>query len=124
MNDNAKTIDLIADYIAAWNEADAARRLSLIARTWAEDAGYIDPMMEGHGHAGIDAMIGAVQERFAGLKFRLTGTVDTHHDCVRFSWELAPEAGEAVAKGTDFAELAGDGRLRSVTGFLDFLAAQ
>jgi hypothetical protein len=49
--------------------------------------------------------------------------VDTHHDSVRFSWELAPVAGEPVAKGTDFAALTEDGRMRSVTGFLDAVTA-
>jgi hypothetical protein len=121
MND---TIDVIGRYIDAWNETNAERRRSLIARTFAEAASYIDPMMEGHGHAEIDAMIGGVQERFPGLRFRQAGAVDTHHDSVRFCWELAPEAGEPVAKGTDFAALAEDGRLRSVTGFLDAVTAQ
>jgi hypothetical protein len=126
MNDvtvNADTIELIARYIAAWNETDPARRRALIARVWTEDATYADPMMEGNGHAGIDAMIGGVQAHFPGLRFRLFGAVETHHAHVRFAWELAPEAGEAVAKGTDFAVLANDGRLRSVTGFLDTVPA-
>jgi len=118
------TIDLIGCCIAAWNETNPERRRSLIARTFAEAASYVDPMMEGHGHAEIDAMIGGVQERFPALRFRLAGAVDTHRGSVRFSWELAPEAGEPVAKGTDFAVLAEDGRLLSVTGFLDALAAQ
>lgn len=116
MND---TINVIGHYIDAWNETNPERRRSLIAATFAEAASYVDPMMEGHGHAEIDAMIGGVQERFPNLRFRLSGAVDTHHDSARFSWELAPEAGEPVAKGTDFAAMAQDGRLRSVIGFLD-----
>ena len=123
MNDAADNNQLIAGYIAAWNEPDPVRRRSLIAGVWTEDATYADPMMEGHGHAEIDAMIGGVQERFPDLRFRLLGAIDAHHECLRFSWELGPESGAAVAKGTDFAELAGDGRLRSVTGFLDAVPA-
>jgi SnoaL-like domain len=121
MND---TIDLIGRYIAAWNETNAERRRSLIARTFADAASYVDPMMESHGHAELDAMISGVQERFPALRFRLAGAVDTHHGSVRFSWELTPDTGEPVAKGTDFAVLAEDGRLLSVTGFLDAVAAQ
>ena len=116
MND---TNDLIGRYIAAWNETNPDRRRGLITRTFADAASYVDPMMEGHGHAEIDAMIGGVQERFPGLQFRLVGAVDTHNGRVRFSWELSPDAGQPVAKGTDFAALAADGRLQSVTGFLD-----
>jgi hypothetical protein len=113
---------LVERYIAAWNETDPANRLSLIAHTWTDDATFVDPMMEGDGHAGIDAMIRGVQERFPGLRFRPFGTADAHHARARFSWELAPESGAPVARGTDFAELSADGRLRSVTGFFDMVA--
>ena len=38
---------------------------------------------------------------------------------LRFSWTLgAPDAGP-IARGTDFGLVAADGRLKSVTGFLD-----
>ena len=112
---------LVERYIAAWNETDPTNRLSLIARTWAGDATFVDPLMEGEGHAGIDALIRGVQERFPGLRFRPFGTTESHHARARFSWELAPEAGDAVARGTDFAELSADGRLRAVIGFFDMV---
>src|SRR5262249_40178199 len=92
--------DLIDRYIATWNETDGARRRDLIAATWVEDAAYLDPMLVGDGHDGIDAMIAAVQERFPGHRFRRTGDVESHHDRVRFTWDLAPEIGEPVVQGT------------------------
>lgn len=110
--------NLIDRYIATWNEADGERRRALIAGTWTDDASYLDPMLQGDGREGIDAMIAAVQERFPGHRFRRTGEVESHHDRVRFSWELAPEAGEVVVRGTDFGVVAGD-RLSAVTGFFD-----
>jgi SnoaL-like protein len=115
MSDYAAVIDR---YFAVWNETDAGRRRDLIAQTWTEDAAYIDPLVEGVGHAGIDAMVGGVQAQFPGHTFRLTSAIDGHHDRVRFVWELAPEHGAALVKGTDFGVLVGD-RLQSVTGFLD-----
>jgi len=114
---------VVGRYFAAWNEIDAERRRTLIAQTWADDASYLDPLMQGQGHAGIDAMIAAVQERFAGHQFHQTGAVDAHHDRVRFAWELAPERGPAVAAGTDFGVVAADGRLQAITGFLDQVRA-
>ncbi|MBX6743953.1 MAG: nuclear transport factor 2 family protein [Acetobacteraceae bacterium] len=116
--------DLIEGYIASWNESDPARRRALVARTFTEGATYLDPMMQGEGHAGIEAMIAAVQDRFPGLRFRLAGKVDSHHDRLRFSWELAPPKGAALARGTDFGVVAADGRLQSVTGFLDMVPGQ
>ena len=111
--------DLIDRYIAIWNETDAARRRDLIARTWTEQASYLDPLMQGDGQAGIDAMIAAVQQRFPANRFRRAGAVDGYQDRVRFSWELAPEGGEPIVKGTDFALVAADDRLQAVTGFID-----
>ena len=49
--------DLIDRYIAMWNETDAERRRALIAGTWTEDANYLDPVLQGDGPTGIDAMV-------------------------------------------------------------------
>ena len=114
------TTALIENYIAIWNEADPDRRRELIAQTWTEDATYVDPMMAGAGHDGIDAMVAGAQQQFPGHRFELAGAPDAHHDRVRFTWHLRPEAGgDTVAVGIDFGVVAGDGRLRSVTGFLE-----
>ena len=82
---------LIDRYIACWNEADAARRRALIAETFTEGAAYCDPMLQGEGHAGIDALIAAAQQHFPGLRFSRRGGADAHHDRLRFSWELGPD---------------------------------
>ncbi len=110
---------LIDRYFAAWNETDDERRRDLIARTYTEDAVYVDPLVGGEGRPGIDAMIQGVQQQFPGLRFRRAGTIDSHRDRARFAWELGPEGGAAAAGGVDFVTLTG-GRLRSVTGFVDF----
>jgi hypothetical protein len=115
---------MIADrYIALWNEADQARRKALIAKAWTEDAIYIDPMMEGHGHDEIDAMIGAVHQRFPGHRFAVSGQPDGYGVRVRFSWTLGTADAEPIAHGTDFGIVADDGRLQAVTGFLDHVKA-
>ena len=110
-------------YIALWNETDNSRRRAMIARTWTEDARYVDPLMQSVGHDGIDGMIAAVHARFPGHRFALDGSPDGHNDRVRFCWTLAPDGGAAMAHGTDFAVVASDGRLASVTGFLDAVSA-
>jgi hypothetical protein len=112
-------IDLVDRYFAMWNETDAERRRDLIARTWTEDARYVDPMLEGEGRGGIDAMVAQVHQRFPGYKFRRSGNIDQHHDRLRFAWELAPEGGPVFAGGVDFGVVAADGRLQAITGFID-----
>jgi SnoaL-like domain len=118
-------IDIIVnDYIAAWNETDPARRRELVARTFADDAVYVDPLLSGEGQDAIDAMIAGAQQQFPGTRFELAQGPDAHHDRVRFTWRLRPaEGGDPIAVGYDFATLAGDGRLREVTGFLEQPAA-
>ncbi len=111
------------NYITAWNEADADRRAELLKATFTEDVSYRDPLMQGDGHAGVAALIDGVQQRFAGFRFSLKGTPDGFSDTIRFSWNLGPEGTESVIEGTDIGIIE-NGRLRSVTGFLDKVPAQ
>jgi hypothetical protein len=114
---------LVDDYISAWNEADADRRRATVREVFSSDATYLDPVMQGEGHDGLDAMIAAARGRFPGHRFELAGAPDAHHDRLRFTWKLVgPDGGGAVATGYDFATLAGDGRMQAVTGFLEMAA--
>ena len=109
----------IADrYIAVWNETDPARRDALLTENWNADATYVDPLMSGEGRQEIGALIGAVHARFPGFRFTLAGAADGYGDKVRFSWALGPDAEPDMIRGTDFAVI-DNGRLRSVTGFID-----
>lgn len=114
-------IDVLLDrYIAMWNETDARRRRALLSATITEDASYLDPVMAGEGIEQIDAMIAAAQQQFPAHRFELRAGSDAHHDRVRFSWSLSAEDGERpAAVGVDFAVIADDGRMCSVTGFLE-----
>jgi SnoaL-like domain len=106
-------------YIDLWNERDSAKRLEILKANWTNDARYTDPLASVRGPAEISALIGGVQQRFPDFSFALTGRVDGFGDNVRFSWGLGPKgAADAPIKGTDFASIK-DGRIESVTGFLD-----
>jgi hypothetical protein len=113
------TETLVDTYIAMWNEADPAQRRELVARTVSDDATYLDPLMSGEGVDGIDAMIAGAQQQYPGHRFTLLGTPDEHHDRIRFSWSIAPADGDPIAIGHDFVTVASDGRMRSITGFLE-----
>ena len=112
--------DIVVRYLAVWNERDPKRRRDLVARTWTEDGSYIDRVREGVGHERIDQMIATAQEHFPGYRLGLASGVEAHHDYVRFSWTAGgtPDA-PLYLKGTDFAVIARDGRLKSVIGFTD-----
>jgi len=44
--------ETVANYIAAWNETDPARRREIVARAWAEDGSYLDAHRDGTGCGG------------------------------------------------------------------------
>jgi hypothetical protein len=115
--------DLIDGYLACWNESDTATRRELITKTWADDANYVDPLVDARGHDAIDAAIAATQGQFPGHVFTLAGPVDTHHGVARFSWALGRVGDDPLVLGSDVASIGTDGRLARVVGFLDKVPA-
>ena len=113
------TTTQVQRYIAAWNETEPHARHRAVAAVFTEEARYVDPLVDVRGHEGIDAVIAAVQQQFAGWVFRLAGPVDAHHDQVRFTWELGPVGEEPPVVGFDVAVTDGNGRFDRVAGFLD-----
>lgn len=116
------TAGIAHDYIAVWNETDPLRRRRLLEAGWTADASYVDPMAQARGLDAIDALVGAVQQRYPGFRFKLKGRADAHGDNLRFAWTLGPSGAEDLIEGSDFAQLDG-GKLRAVTGFLDKVPA-
>lgn len=113
---------LAASYIAAWNETDPARRRALVEKTFSGSVSYVDPLMAGDGHDGIDALIAGVQQRFPGFSFSLLSGANGYGGHVRFSWELGPDGVQAPIQGSDVAVIE-DGRFARIIGFLDRVPA-
>jgi hypothetical protein len=114
---------VVKRYLAAWNETDPDRRRVAVEEAFAPDVRYVDPVAAVEGHAAMDGLIGAVQGQFPGLVFTTGGPVDAHHEQGRFTWRLGPVGEEPVVVGFDVAELAPDGRIRTVLGFIDHAPA-
>jgi hypothetical protein len=110
------------DYIALWNETDAARRGALLARQWTAAATYVDPLARAGGAGEIGAYIGGVHQRFPDNRFALIGEAGGHGDHERFRWTLGPAGAEAPIEGSDVITLSG-GRVVGVIGFLDKVPA-
>lgn len=110
---------LVKQYLATFNETDAARRRSLIEQVYTDDAGYSDPLGAVTGRAAIDGFIATVQQHYPGIVFTLAGSVDAHHNQARFTWHAGPPgAKEPAAIGFDVV-VTENGRVRQVYGFLD-----
>lgn len=115
-----KVNETVVSYLAAWNERDAKKRRELVAKTWTEDGTYVDSARNGKGHAGIDAMIAKTQETFVGYRLSLASGIEAFEGHARFTWAAGGTAEAPLfLKGADFAEVAADGRFKSVTGFTD-----
>ena len=108
---------IVDAYIAMWNEEDPAKRAAIIDAAWADDAAYVDPLLSAEGRDGLSEMVATVHGHYPGYRFRRRSDVDVHHDRVRFAWDLVSPDGEVFVAGIDVGEVAGDGRLRRITGF-------
>ncbi|MFI7413303.1 nuclear transport factor 2 family protein [Streptomyces sp. NPDC049627] len=114
----------VARYFEAWNAREPEALARAVATAWAPLGGYTDPLADVRGHEGIAAVVAAAHARFPGFAFRLSGSVDGHHDTARFSWELVSETdGAAPVAGSDVITLDAEGRIVSVLGFLDRVPA-
>ncbi|MEU2128605.1 nuclear transport factor 2 family protein [Streptomyces sp. NPDC018352] len=112
--------EAVQRYFAAWNAATDEELAKAVAAAFTESATYTDPLADVRGHEELAATIDGAHQQFPGFEFRLTGTPDGHHDLARFGWELVSTAdGSAPVAGFDVITLADDGRITSVSGFLD-----
>lgn len=112
--DPAESVDR---YFAAWNDTDPRSRLEAVARAWSPEGRYVDPVADVAGHAAISDMIGGVHEQYPGVTLRCSSEVDSHHDVIRFSWEILDADGVPALTGVDVAQVDDDGLLRDVRGF-------
>ncbi|WP_405900618.1 nuclear transport factor 2 family protein [Streptomyces sp. NBC_00727] len=114
--------DAVQRYFAAWN-AGPDELEKAVAAAFTDDATYTDPLADVRGHEQLAAAVAGARQQFPGFVFRLIGAVDGHHALVRFGWELVAPDGSAPVAGFDVAALAEDGRIASVSGFLDRVPA-
>jgi hypothetical protein len=109
--------DLVDAHLAAFSTTDPDERAALVARAYAPDAHFADPLFVATGHEEITALAASVPEMYPGHAFRRTSGVDVHHDHARYSFAFAAEDGTVVIDGTEVAQVGADGRLVRVIGF-------
>jgi hypothetical protein len=107
------------DYARFWNTAEPAERSRVAAAVFAEDVDY-------HSAVGVLAgaqALGEFRDEFIQHVGEATlvhlGEPDRLTDRARLRWEIVLADGTSFAAGTDVLVLAEDGRIASVTAFLD-----
>ena len=106
-------------YIDLWNERTPDRRRAILSRELGQRRPICRPPDERRRPRRRRR---ARRRRAAALSgFPLSACSAKPNgfgDHVRFSWGLGPDGADSPIKGTDFAVLS-DGRIKSITGFLD-----
>ncbi len=109
--------EVVQAYIAAWHEPAEDKRREFLAQSWAEDGQYTDPLQQYTGREALNQGIAGFQERRLGAWFVLASDIEYHHNMLRFSWKCLRADDTTLVEGTDFGELASDGRLTRIVGF-------
>ena len=110
---------MLQRYVAFWNADTAEDQRRIAADVFVDGIEYhaLPGVM-----SGIDAMIDFRSEFTAHMgpvNYRARSAPDHHHDRARLRWEIVLADGTSFATGTDVMSLAPDGRITSVTVFLD-----
>jgi hypothetical protein len=111
--------DLVDEYGACLIEPDEDVRRDLLALVWTEDCEVIVPEGRFRGREAVNGHITQIRERFGNATPMTTGEYQSHHDFLRFNWQIIDAAGDVIAHGVNFGERAADGRLRRVVVFRD-----
>ncbi|MDB5829459.1 MAG: SnoaL-like domain protein [Variovorax sp.] len=113
----AETKDLIARYIAVWNEPDAERRRDAIAALWAPGGSTSHRLLESRGLAAIEERVRNAHVKWVVEKdyeFRAGKHALGHHGVLMFNWGMWSKAsGELVSGGLDFLQFDDDGLIRT-----------
>jgi len=97
--------DLVARYIALWNEPDPARRRERVAALWGPNGQSLQRVLDPRGIDAITARVTLSYDKWVagrGFVFRASGSPQAHHDVVMCNWEMGPAGGDAVSLGLSF----------------------
>ena len=107
---------VVNQYMAVWNEPDAAVRRKRIQELWPDDGATCHSLLDARGYDAIEARVRGAHEKWVcdgGYVFRACPNVVGHHNVTKFNWEMVPaKGGEVAAVGFDFFILTEDGRIQ------------
>jgi len=110
----SSTADVLKAFGAAWNEPDATKRTCLLARSFASDGVYLDPIAHTSDRASLSDHIGTNIARNPNSPLAWTGTADLRATDLRAPWSFG-----SAQTGVDYQELGPDGLIATVNGFWD-----
>ncbi|WP_208880099.1 isomerase [Streptomyces armeniacus] len=106
-------------YVRFWNAGTPAEQRGLATATFADDVGYYAPVGVLSGAPALIGFHDEFTEHMGTVVFRARREPEIHHGRARLLWALDAAGKEPFATGTDVLVFDGDGRISTVTTFLD-----
>lgn len=113
---------LLGKHVALWSEADEAKRTPVAAEIYTEDIYFVDPFFVVSGQAQISSFIADLLRKHPGYVFRITGSIEAHHNVAYLSWQFGPPDTPAAITGHDVFVLA-DERIQQIYTFINGVTA-
>jgi uncharacterized protein YndB with AHSA1/START domain len=108
---------LIATYVASWNETDSRKRWQLLESCWEPEGTYRDPFGSAEGVSAIDQYIAGAQMFAPGRILRSQQVPARTQGYARFLWTVSDPKGQALHSGMCFGKLRPSNRFIEVVGF-------
>lgn len=108
--------EMIAKYVAAWNEKTLEDYKTSFAECWAADATYIDPNFENIiGVNGIAGLAFASLDSIPVRTFNIINMPNYHHNVGRYAWNVILP--EETKEGFDYFEFNEDYQITRLVSF-------
>jgi hypothetical protein len=108
--------EVMAVFARAWNTDDANERVQQLTDSCLPDAVFVSPQGTTAGTAGLSDGIGEFRRAFPAAVVSF-GEPDEHGGFARVGWVTQWNDGQPDLAGEDFAQLAGDGRIKLLVSF-------
>lgn len=115
----AGSTELVTAWFAAWATADEAQRAAILERCVTDDVHVRTSFASIDSRAGLTEHIGGAVRHMPGFRSELDGSPQHLFGYLRFRWQVRSPDGAIVMRGTNFASLALDGRMRGLISFPD-----
>ncbi|MCF6521742.1 nuclear transport factor 2 family protein [Streptomyces sp. JJ36] len=111
----------LEQYVRFWNAGTEEEQRRLAAAAFTDDVEYRAQIGVLSGAQALMDFRNQFADHMGTVALRPRRQPEVHHDRARFQWEIltGDGAGESFATGTDVLQFEEDGRISSVTVFLD-----
>lgn len=111
--------DAVDRYLRFWNSGEPEEQGRLASETFTDDVRYHAPVGVLTGPQALIDFHEQFTGRMGAAQFQRREEPQIHHDRARLRWEIKLGDGGSFAAGTDVLVFDPDGRISSVTTFLD-----